>query len=128
MKWVKVLAVFITLHVGAWVATHWYRNSNPTEVLMVVDTSFALKSQFPAMQQWIEKYENSARYESITIATDKSLLGPLESIISRESIFRAAFGRSESADLNKYKNYPADKRLILSDGSFVMQGWELVRF
>lgn len=128
MKWVKVFSVFIVVHLILWSGTHLYRSSNPTQVVIGVDTSFSLMSQFPAMQAWIEDYEAGSRYEAITIVTDKSEIGPLSSIISRQSIFRTAFGRSDADDFQRYRSMDVDKRVLLSDGSFVMQGWELMRF
>lgn len=128
MKWLKVFSVFILLHVLLWAGAHAYRTANPKTVLIGVDTSFDLKPHFPAMQNWIEAYESEARYESITIVSDKSVIGPLSEISSRQSIFRTAFGRSDEQDFLAYDATPADKRVLLSDGSFVMQGWELVRF
>jgi len=47
---------------------------------------------------------------------------------SRQSIFRTAFGRSDADDFQRYRSMAADKRILLSDGSFVMQGWELMLF
>ena len=128
MKWVKVFSVFIVLHIVLWGAAHLYRSTFPTKVLIGVDTSFGLKPQFPAMQTWIEDYEASSRYETITIVTDKSEIGPLSEIASRQSIFRTAFGRSKAEDFQDYRSLAADKRVLLSDGSFVIQGWDLTRF
>jgi len=128
VKWAKVFSVFIGLHLLAWACAHVYRTAAPTDVLMVVDTSFALKPQFPAMQRWMNNYESNARYEYITVATDKTVIGPLHEIKSRDTIFRAAFGRSSLNDFEQYQNHPAEKRILLSDGRFVMDGWEMVRF
>ncbi len=128
MKWLKVFSIFIVLHVVLWACAHTYRSVKRTHVMLGVDTSFQLKSHFPAMQNWIETYESNSRYEAITIVSDKSVIGPLDEIASRQSIFRTAFGRSDAQDFSKYESTPADKRVLLSDGSFVMQGWELVRF
>jgi len=93
-----------------------------------VDTSFSLKSSFPAMEEWINNYETNSRYENITIVTDKSEIGPLSAITSRQSIFRTAFGRSSAADFKRYESTAIDKKVLLSDGSFVIQGWELTSF
>lgn len=128
MKWLKVFSVFIVLHLLLWGGAHVYRSLNPTETMLGVDTSFNLKSSFPAMQSWIEDYEANARYERITIVTDKSLVGPLDSITSRRSIFRTAFGRSSAGDFEAHQSTPADNRVLLSDGSFVIEGWDLVSF
>jgi len=128
VKWVKVFSVFVVLHIIAWTCAHMYRTAQPTEVLLVVDTSFSLKPQFPVMLRWINEYESSARYEFITVATDKMIIGPLAEISSRDTIFRAAYGRSSVEDFEQYQTHPADKRVLLSDGRFVMQGWETVSF
>jgi len=128
MKWAKVFSVFVFIHFMLWGGAHLYRSSNPIRVLIGVDTSFSLTAQFPAMQSWIEDYEAKSRYEAITIVTDKSEIGPLSSIASRQSIFRTAFGRSDADDFQRYRSIAADKRILLSDGSFVMQGWELMLF
>ena len=128
MKWFKVFSVFIVAHLTLWIGAHLYRSNSPTKVLIGVDTSFSLMSQFPAMQAWIENYEANSRYETIMIVTDKSEIGSLSSITSRQSIFRTAFGRSDAGDFQRYQSLPAQKRILLSDGSFVIQGWELMRF
>jgi hypothetical protein len=128
MKWLKVFSVFIVLHVLLWAGAHTYRTLNPTVVLVGVDTSFSLKPQFPAMQAWIEAYEAEARYESISVVTDKSAIGPLSDISSRQSIFRTAFGRSSAADFETYNAIDADRKVLLSDGSFDLNGWDTVTF
>lgn len=128
MKWLKVFSVFVVLHLVLWVGAHLYRSNNPIKVLIGVDTSFNLKPEFPAMQKWIDDYEDNSRYEAITIVTDKSEIGPLHAITSRQSIFRTAFGRSDAEDYRRYESVAADKRVLLSDGSFVIQGWELIHF
>ena len=128
MKWVKVFSIFIVVHLLLWFGAHVYRSNSPTKVLIGVDTSFSLMSKFNAMQAWIEDYESNSRYETISIVTDKSEIGPLAVIASRQSIFRTAFGRSDAEDFERYQSLPADKKILLSDGSFVMQGWELTRF
>ncbi len=128
MKWLKVFSVFVVLHLVLWLGAHFYRTINPITVTLGVDTSFDLKPFFPAMQSWIEDYEANARYERITVVTDKSAIGLLDSIQSRQSIFRTAFGRSSADDFAAYQSAPSDKRILLSDGSFVIEGWELVNF
>ncbi len=128
MKWLKVFSVFVLLHVVLWVCSHLYKSINPTEVLVGVDTSFAMTEHFPAMQQWISSYENNARYETITVVTDKESIGSLNELSSLDAIFRSAFGRSDEEDFYQYRNLPPTKRILLSDGRFVMQGWDLVKF
>jgi len=128
MKWIKVFSVFVILHVLMWLGAHTYKSISPTKVLVGVDTSFAMTEQFPAMQQWIADYEREARYESITVVTDKEAIGEFSELSSLDTIFRSAFGLSDASNFEKYENQPHSKRFLLSDGRFVKQGWELVRF
>lgn len=128
MKWLKVFALFFGLHAVAWAAAHVYHGSNPKTVLVVADTSFIMKPKFAAMQKWIEDFEISGRYQEILIGTDKAMIGPLADIRSRNSIFRAAFGKSSAESLLPYSNTAADKKIWLSDGSINPDGWRVVRF
>ncbi len=128
MKWLKVFAVFFGLHAIAWVAAHVYHSNNPKTVLVVADTSFVMKPQFSAMQSWIEDFETNGRYQQILIGTDKAMIGPLAEIRSRNSIFRAAFGKSSTESLLPYSSVPADKKIWLSDGSISPSGWSVVKF
>lgn len=124
----KVFAAFVLLHVGAWVGTHLWLTANPKTVLIVADTSFSSKADFPAMRRWIDEYSASARYAQIVVGTDKALIGPLDELRSSESIFRTAFGRSGSESLKRYVAVDADTRILLSDGSFDAPGWQAVVF
>ncbi|MBX2836255.1 MAG: hypothetical protein KTR35_05335 [Gammaproteobacteria bacterium] len=128
MKWVKVFALFAVIHMAAWVVVHGYLKQNPTQILLVADTSFSLKSHFPDMQRWIEGYAASKRYSTIEIGTDKAMLGPLDEIKDPRSIFRTAFGKSSEESLQRYSESAADKRILLSDGSYEPSGWEVVSF
>ena len=128
MKWLKVFALFFGLHAAAWAAAHVYHGSNPKTVLVVADTSFIMKPQFAAMQKWIEDFETDGRYQEIMIGTDKALIGPLTDIRSRNSIFRAAFGKSSAESLLRYSSFTADKKIWLSDGSITPNGWSVVKF
>lgn len=128
MKWVKVFSVFVVLHLVLWACAHAYKSVYPQDVLVGVDTSFAMTKHFPAMQQWIADYEKGSRYESIRVVTDKEAIGEFSQISSLDSIFRSAFGRSDESNFQQYQNHTANKRFLLSDGRFVMQGWELVKF
>jgi len=93
MKWIKVFALFIVLHVAGWIGAHWYKSQHPQRVLVVADTSFALKAQYPDMQRWIEDYASDSRYRQIIVGTDKAMIGDLSDIKSLDSIFRVSFGR-----------------------------------
>ena len=128
MKWLKVFALFVGLHAAGWVAAHIYHGNNPKTVLVVADTSFIMKPQFSAMQSWIEDFESNGRYQEILSGTDKAMIGPLADIQSRNSIFRAAFGKSSTESLLPYNSVSADKKIWLSDGSISPSGWSVVKF
>jgi len=128
MKWLKVFALFIVLHVVGWFGAHWYKSKNPQQVLVVADTSFALKSQYPNMQRWIEDYASDSRYRQIIVGTDKAMIGDLSEIKSIDSIFRVSFGRSNSDSLKRYESERVDERIFLSDGEFTASGWTMVKF
>jgi len=128
MKWLKVFSVFVVLHGLLWVAAHVYKSLNPEEVLVGVDTSFVMTEHFPAMQQWIADYAKDSRYETIMVVTDKEPIGGFEELSSLDSIFRSAFGLSDASNFQQYQKMAPSKRFLLSDGRFVMQDWELVKF
>ena len=128
MKWLKVFALFFALHAVGWAAAHVYHGKNPKTILVVADTSFVMKPQFSQMQKWIEAFETTGRYQKILIGTDKAMIGPLADIQSRNSIFRAAFGKSSAESLLRYSNSEADKKIWLSDGSISPDGWSVVTF
>lgn len=128
MKWLKVFILFVLLHAAGWIAAHVYMSKNPNNVLIVADTSFAMKDHFPAMERWIDDFAASCRYSTIEIGTDKDMLGPLADIKDTRSIFRTAFGKSSDANLDRYSSVQVDRRILLSDGSFDARSWELVEF
>lgn len=128
MKWIKVFAVFIALHLVGWFGAHWYKQGHPEDVLVVADTSFALKPEYPAMQRWIENFADDNRYRKVIVGTDKALIGDLAEIRSIDSIFRVSFGRSSPDSLKQYESEQVDERIFLSDGEFAPSGWTLVRF
>ena len=128
MKWLKVFALFFLLHIAGWAAAHVYMNQNPQQVLVVVDTSFAMKPKFPAIQDWIDELEASARYQVVTVGTDKAMLGKLADLKSRSVIFRTAFGRMDVENLVRYRGVEADEKILLSDGKIRPEGWEVVAF
>jgi len=128
MKWLKVFALFTGLHLLGWIGAHWYKSNNPDKVLVVADTSFAMKPHFPAMQSWIDDYADSARYTDIVVGTDKALIGDFDELKSTGAIFRVSFGRSTAESLVRYASEQADEKIILSDGSFNASGWTVVKF
>lgn len=128
MKWLKVFSVFFILHALAWVGGHWYKSANPEQVLVVADTSFALKDQYPEMERWIENFSSDNRYREIIVGTDKAFIGDLADIKSIDSIFRVSFGRSNADSLRRYDSQQVDERIFLSDGDFNAPGWTQVDF
>lgn len=128
MKILKIFSIFILLHVSAWGVAHTYLSKNTTEILLVVDTSYAMKPKFSAMKQWIIDLESSSHYKRITVGTDKAVLGDLAKLKSKDIIFRTAFGRMNSENLNRYTGSNAKKKILLSDGSIQPDGWKVVNF
>ena len=128
MKSLKIFGLFLVLHAAAWAGTHVYLSQHQPDVLIVVDTSYALKPQFAAMERWIAAREASTRYKKIVVGTDKALLGELASLKSREAIFRTAFGRMSAENLQRYAQMSAAEKILLSDGSIKPTGWTVVTF
>lgn len=128
MKIIKIFSIYILLHIGAWGATHLYLSKNTSEILLVVDTSYAMKPKFSEMKQWIINLENKSHYKKITVGTDKALLGDLEQLKSKDIIFRTAFGRMNSDNLNRYTGSSANEKILLSDGIIRPKGWEVISF
>lgn len=128
MKGLKIFGLFFVLHVAAWAGTHVYLSQHQPDVLIVVDTSYALKPQFAAMERWITARETSTRYKKIVVGTDKALLGELASLKSREAIFRTAFGRMSEDNLQRYAQTSAVEKILLSDGTINPAGWTVVKF
>lgn len=128
MKLLKVFALFVVIHALAWIGAHWYRSANPDHVLVVVDTSFAMKPKFPQILEWIDDLEQSSRYRKILIGTDKAEIGELSTLKSKESIFRTVFGKMDTESLQRYAQSEASKKYLLSDGSVQADGWTLVTF
>lgn len=128
IKILKIFSIFILLHSIAWGATHLYLSKNTTEILLVVDTSYAMKPKFSEMKQWITRLENKSKYKKIIIGTDKALLGNLAQLKSKDIIFRTAFGRMNAENLNRYTGTSAQQKILLSDGAIRPDGWKVVRF
>jgi len=128
MKLLKVFVVFLILHASAWVGTHWYLSQNKPEVLLVVDTSYSMKPKFNEMREWIESFDSRSRYKTVIVGTDKALLGQLAELKSSAVIFRTAFGRMTEANLQRYTSAKNKEKILLSDGTFKPEGWELVVF
>ena len=128
MRILITFSVFILLHVIGWFAVHAWMNSNPREVVVVVDTSFSMKGQFDSMQKWLTDYTENDRYSRVVIGTDKEILGEYESLRSSDVIFRSAFGKFSTESLSRYGELESDKRILLSDGEVKPKGWQVVEF
>lgn len=128
MKFLKIFGLFIALHLIGWGGAHYYQSQHPKEILIVADTSYAMRDKFPAMLEWINDYDKQARYKHIVVGTDKALLGDLASLPSRNVIFRTSFGSLTAENLARYDQNPADQKILLSDGSQQPAGWKLVKF
>lgn len=128
MKALKIFGLFIVLHAAAWAGTHLYLQQHQPDVLVVVDTSYALKPQFPAMESWINNLQARTRYKNIIIGTDKAMLGELDAIPSKATIFRTVFGRMSEDNLKRYEQIQASEKILLSDGSIRPGGWKVISF
>ena len=102
MKRLIAFAAFALLHVLGWVGTHAWLTANPKTALVVADTSFSMKDEFPAMRRWIDEHVDGLRYTRVLVGTDKALIGPLDELRSTEAIFRTSFGRSDAESLKRY--------------------------
>lgn len=128
MKLVKVFGLFVVLHLVGWVGAHIYRTANPDTVLVVVDTSFAMKPQFVDMQRWVDDFAAGSRYQTVLVGSDKAMLGEYADLKSTETLFRTAFGRLSADQLKRYDATEARQRILLSDGSVTPSGWDIVEF
>ncbi|HRJ53339.1 MAG TPA: hypothetical protein PLE99_11265 [Candidatus Thiothrix moscowensis] len=128
MKALKIFGLFIVLHAAAWAGTHLYLQQHQPDVLVVVDTSYALKPQFPAMESWINNLQARTRYKNIIIGTDKAMLGKLDAIPTKATIFRTVFGRMSEDNLKRYEQIQASEKILLSDGSIRPSGWKVISF
>jgi hypothetical protein len=128
VKALKIFGLFIVLHAVAWAGTHVYLQQHQPDVLVIVDTSYALKPQFPAMESWINNLQASTRYKNIIIGTDKAMLGELDTIPSKATIFRTVFGRMSADNLKRYEQVQASEKILLSDGSIRPAGWKVISF
>lgn len=120
--------MFFIFHAAAWAGAHVYQTQHRETVLVVADTSYAMKPKFPAMQEWIENYAAKARYKDIQVGTDKAMLGNLADLKSKNVIFRTSFGSMTTESLAHYDGTTASKKILLSDGKIQASGWEVVKF
>ena len=128
MKIVKVFALFVLIHLAGWGMAHAWMQKHQEKILVVVDTSYAMKPKFTAMEQWIEKFESASRYKDIVIGTDKAMLGTLDQLKSKTAIFRTAFGSMNADNLTRYESVNASEKILLSDGKLQAEGWKVIKF
>ena len=129
MRYLHVFGLLILLHAIVWAGSHFYMQNNKREVLLVVDTSYSMKNNFEKVRQWLNDFEPGARYKNITVGTDKAFLGPIDSLESREMIFRTAFGKLNTDNLaNLYSASNAHEKYLLTDTQFDKKGWNVIRF
>ena len=129
MRFLKIFGLMLALHAVAWIAMHSYLSANPREVLIVVDTSYSMKENFPKVDQWIDDYQTGSRYQSVQIGTDKAALGELSDLSSRDVIFRTSFGKLAEDNLSRlYSTVRADRKLLLTNSPVEPDGWEVVSF
>ncbi len=128
MKLLKVFGLFLLLNLGAWAGSHIYLQQHQATVLVVVDTSYALKPQFTAMEAWINQFQLKSRYKHIIVGTDKAFIGDLDSLPAKSSIFRTVFGKMSADNLQRYAEIPAEEKILLSDGAIQPAGWKVIKF
>ncbi|MCB1620175.1 MAG: hypothetical protein KDI44_05455 [Thiothrix sp.] len=128
MRFLVVFSVFAVLHLASWAGAQVWFSRHQGAVLLVVDTSYGLKPHFTDMEDWISRFVGRTRYKTITVGTDKAMLGPLDSLPSQSMIFRTSFGRMTEENLARYSTFAAERRILLSDGSIHPSGWEVVEF
>lgn len=129
MKFPKIFGALIIVQLLVWVAAHFYFSANKSVVLVVADTSFSMKKNFPEVKHWINNFESKRRYSTVLVGTDKAALGELADLNSKDVIFRTSFGKLSGENLTRlYSHVAADKRILLSDGSLTPSGWEVIKF
>lgn len=127
MAWLKSFAAFVLLQVVLWGGAHVYLTGAPKDVLLVVDTSYAMKPHFTDARTWIDDLADSSRYTRIEVGTEKAKLGDLEELSSRDNLFRTSFGKlSQENMLNLYKGNDATKKYLLTSEAISIDGWQVV--
>lgn len=127
-RWFSVFAAFAMIHIAGWVGADRYLTASPSQVLVVVDTSYSMKPHFPEMEKWLNNQASIGRYEKLIVGTDKATLGEFTKLKSSSVIFRTSFGRMNADALRKYEQIPAQKKILLSDGSIEPGDWDVIKF
>lgn len=129
MRHLKIFGLFALLQILAWAASHFFFQQNQREILVVVDTSYSMKSEFGKVRTWIDNLADSSRYKHIVIGTDKAMLGPLNELESRDIIFRTAFGKLNTEKLdNLYSDSRAVEKILLTNSSVADDNWTTIVF
>ncbi|MCZ4273108.1 hypothetical protein [Maritalea porphyrae] len=127
MAWLKSFIALVLLQAVIWGGTHFYYSTNPKQVLLVVDTSYAMKSNFTDAQKWIDDFVASTRYTNIEVGTDKVALGNLKDLRSQDVLFRTAFGRISAENVSAlYANANAPTKYLLTSEPLTLEGWQVV--
>jgi hypothetical protein len=127
VAWLKSFAAFFLLQAVAWGGTHFYFSTFPKQVLLVVDTSYAMKPYFNDTEKWIEAYVASTRYTDIEVGTDKVSLGNINELRSRDVLYRTAFGRISAENVASiYSNVNAEQKVLLTSEPLQLEGWQVI--
>ncbi len=121
------IAIAIVIQLGGLVGAHFYFQANPRNVLIVVDSSYGLSGFQSQIEDWIDDYLASERYERVAYATDKTYLGRGEA--NRDRLYRVSFGSMNTQTLNQ--NYPSrdySERILLTFNDVDLNGWQVVEF
>lgn len=121
------IAIALVLQTGGLLGAHLYYDSNPRDVLIVVDSSYGLSGVQNQIDEWIENYARSERYSELHFATDKSYLGKGDA--NQDRLYRVSFGKMNGSLLNQ--TYPAnqyDERVLLTFTGVDVDGWKVVDF
>jgi len=127
LAWIKSFVAFALLQIGAWGGMHFYQTANPKQVLLVVDTSYAMKPHFTDAQKWIDDFVGGTRYTNIEVGTDKVSLGNINDLRSQDILFRTAFGRISAENVaGLYANVDAEQKYLLTSDPLQLDGWQVV--
>ena len=127
---IKIVIASLVMQIGLLGGVHYMHVTYPSTVLLIVDTSNAIKPVKDDIVQWVRQYQLSEQYKEIHIATDKAYLGKLEDIKGPETIFRVTFGRLNLESINaKYLSQNKyDQTLLLTNQQISDDRMETIEF
>lgn len=121
------IGLAVILQVGGFAGAHLYYSANPSDVLIVVDSSYGLSGFQSQIEDWIDDYEQSQRYSELHFATDKTYLGKGDA--NRDRLYRVNFGTMNADALNQtFPSRQYDKRVLLTFTGADVSGWDIVDF